>query len=164
MHWLFRFITLSNYLSAKKIIMDISGIFSISGKPGLFKLIAQSRSGVIVEGLDDNKRFHAPATARISGLEDISIYTTEEDMPLAEALGLIYKATDGKALEFTYKDDKNEIITFFEKAIENYDSERVYFSDIKKLLKWYNVLLAAGILNSETKEESKEEEKEATTE
>lgn len=136
--------------------MDLKGVFSISGKPGLYQLVAQSRNGVVVEGLEDKKRFHAPATARISGLEDISVYTQAEDMPLTEVLEKVYKAAGEKAVEFTFKDDKDAAVSFFAEAVPTYDADRVYFSDIKKLLKWYNVLLAANKFE-ETKEEVAEE-------
>jgi hypothetical protein len=139
--------------------MDLSKILSISGMPGLYKVIGQMKNGVIVESLIDGKRQPAYASNKISALEDISIYTTTEDKPLKEILKLIYTKENGKKIDSEKLSD-NEVKSWMESVLPDYDKERVYTSDIKKLLKWYNLLISAGLisLEEEKKEGAKQEE------
>ncbi|MFM7021702.1 MAG: DUF5606 domain-containing protein [Flavobacteriales bacterium] len=120
--------------------MDITGIFAISGKPGLFKSIAQSKHGVIVESLIDKKRFNAYTSYKVSALEDITVFATDEDMTLLAVLTKIAEKEDYKALDFLDKSSPEDLRKYFASVITNYDAERVYDSDIKKILKWYNLL------------------------
>jgi hypothetical protein len=140
--------------------MDLTGIFTIGGKPGLQKLVAQSANGVIVESLIDGKRFNAYSSYKISSLEDISIYAENEDVPLRDVLKMIAKDNEFKELEVP---KKGELIDAFNKYIV-IDQERVYESDIKKLFSWYNILVKSDILTEESlkdiDEENKGEEKE----
>lgn len=138
--------------------MDLSGIISISGRPGLYKVIAQGKNSIIVESLTDKKRFPAYATDRISALEDISIYTYEGDKPLKEIFADIYAKEDGKQGP-SHKEDVSVLQAYIQEIIPDYDEERVYPSDIKKLLQWYNMLQKSG--NLDPVEEEAEEEKEA---
>jgi len=139
--------------------MDLSGIISISGKPGLFKVVAQSKNNIIVESLIDNKRIPAYSTDRISALEDISIYTYEEDVPLKEVyISLAKKENLGVAP--SHKESMNTLTAYLEEILPDYDQDRVYPSDIKKLFQWYNILHKAGLIKLE--EEKKEEKKEET--
>lgn len=132
---------------------------SISGKGGLFKYIAQARNGIVVEALDDKKRHVAPATARVSSLEDIAIFTQEEEVPLADIFFLIYEKTEGKE-SLSHKAAVAELKSYFEELVPDYDEERVYVSDIKKVFQWYNALQSHGLLEViEKEEESKEGEK-----
>ncbi len=125
--------------------MDLSGIISISGRPGLFKVIAQGKNSIIVESLVDKKRFPAYSTDRISALEDISIYTHEDDKPLKEIFAEIH-AKQGTAEAPSHKEDIAILQDFLSDILPNYDEERVYPSDIKKLFQWYNLLLKSGNL------------------
>src|SRR5690554_212817 len=135
--------------------MDLSGIISISGKPGLFKVVAQSKNNIIVESLIDNKRIPAYSTDRISALEDISIYTYEEDVPLKEVyISLAKKENLGVAP--SHKESMNKLTAYLEEILPDYDQDHIYPSDIKKLFQWYNILHKAGLIKLE--EEKKEEE------
>ncbi|MCX6182488.1 MAG: DUF5606 domain-containing protein [Bacteroidetes bacterium] len=120
--------------------MDITGIFAISGKPGLFKSIAQSKHGVIVESLIDKKRFNAYTSYKVSALEDITVFSVDEDITLSSVLTKIAEKEDFKVLDFLDKSSAEELRKYFASVITNYDAERVYDSDIKKILKWYNLL------------------------
>ncbi|MDX1651324.1 MAG: DUF5606 domain-containing protein [Brumimicrobium sp.] len=135
--------------------MDLSGIISISGKPGLFKVVAQAKNNIIVESLVDGKRSPAYSTDRISALEDISIYTYEEDVALKEVFTAIYKKENGKET-ISHKESADKLTARLKEILPNYDAERVYTSDIKKLFQWYNILTKAGALKLEEKEADKE--------
>jgi len=143
--------------------MDLSKILSISGRPGLYKHIAQSKNSAVVESLEDGKRSSAFLTEQLSSLNDISVFTTGEDIKLEDIFKKIYEKEEGKkAISHNAKAD--EIKKYFGEVIPEYDKERVYISDIKKMLKWYNILIDADILDfkeeeKESKEEKKEEEK-----
>ncbi len=144
--------------------MDLSKILSISGKPGLYKMLAQTKNGLVVESLLDGKRFTAFSHERVSTLEEISIYTEDEDKPLKEVLKAIYDKQDGKAA-MSHKSDGKELKAFFEEAIPDYDKENVYVSDIKKVIGWYNTLVEHKLIDfteeekGKREEETKEEEK-----
>lgn len=134
-------------------------ILSISGKPGLFKLISQGRNSVIVESLINARRMPAHATDRIVSLADISIYTNEEDKPLVEVLELLRQHTDGKTVDVKAFKTSDELKEYMGEFLPDFDRERVYPSDIKKLLQWYNILIEAGF---DKFEEEKDDEAEAT--
>jgi hypothetical protein len=136
--------------------MNLSGIISIAGMSGLYKVIAQSKNGLIVESLVDKKRLPAHSTNRVSALEDVSIYSTGDDVPLKEVFQKIFdKEKGGAAID--PKSADAELRSYFKKAFAEYDEERVYTSDIKKVLNWYNILQKEGLL--ETKEESEDDKK-----
>jgi len=137
--------------------MDLTKIMAISGKPGLYSMVAQAKSGVIVESLIDKKRFPAFSNDRISSLAEISIFTTEEDLPLKDVLKKIFEKYDGGPA-ISSKSGNNELKTFMEEILPTYDKERVYVSDIKKLVIWYNLLQEQGMLDF-----SEEEKTEKTT-
>lgn len=124
--------------------MDLKDILSVSGKPGLFKTIAQTKTGVIIESLTDGKRIQAFASDKISSLGEISIFTTNEDMPLREVFRLIQEKNGDEQAPDTKTDDK-ALKAFFETVVPDYDRERVYTSHIRKLVQWYNILIANGI-------------------
>ncbi len=128
--------------------MDLSEILSIAGKPGLFKVVGQHKNGVIVESLLDGKRFTAFANERMSSLEEISIFTEDDDIPLKEVFKKIYEKQNGEAA-INHKSDNKELKAFFEETVPEYDRERVYVSDIKKVVQWYNVLQKNELLNFE---------------
>lgn len=132
-------------------------ILSISGKPGLQKLISNSSNAIIVESLVDGKRFPAYSNSKIIALEDISIYTEEEDMPLKEVFKRMFAKENGKTA-LSHKESNEKIITYFNEIVPEYDKERVYTSDMKKIVQWYNLLTEKGILNFNEEEEEKKEE------
>lgn len=141
--------------------MNLTGIISISGKPGLFRVVAQGKNNIIVESLEDKKRFPAYASDRISALEDISIYTTSDDKPLKEIFSTIYEMEKGGET-ISHKEDAKKLSQKLLTILPDYDTERVYPSDIKKLFQWYNMLAKAGALVPEQEEtEEKEEASEA---
>ncbi len=139
--------------------MDLSGILSISGYPGLFKLVSQMKSGLVVESILDGKRMPAYATHKILALEDISIYTDDDDVPLADVFDLLFKKHSGKSAlnpkKVSIEDLKTELATI----LPDYDRERVYNSDLKKLFQWYNLLAENGLLKKDQTEESEQKAK-----
>lgn len=140
--------------------MNLTGVIAISGRPGLFKVVAQGKNNVIVEALADKKRFPAYSSDRISALEDISIYTYDEDKPLKEIVTAIFeKENGGEAI--SHKESEAKLVAYLLEVLPNYDQERVYVSDIKKIFQWYNLLHKAGLLVPEkVEEEAKAEVKE----
>ena len=130
-------------------------MLSISGKPGLQKLISNSSNAIIVESLIDGKRFPAYSNSKIIALEDISIYTEKEDIPLKEVFKRIYTKEEGKKT-LSHKEANEKIIAYFNEIVPEYDKDRVYTSDMKKIIQWYNLLTDKGILNFSEEEEKKE--------
>lgn len=123
--------------------MELKEILAISGQPGLFKYVAQSTRGVIVESLLDGKRMNASAAAKVSALTEISMFTEGYDIPLAEVFTRIYEKTGGKEA-VSPKETPEKLKAAFAEALPEYDRERVHVSDIKKCFSWYNILLRAG--------------------
>lgn len=142
--------------------MDLSKILAISGKPGLYKTLSQSKNGFIVESLQDGKRFTAFTHERISTLEEISIYTATDDIPLKKIFKTIFENQNGQPA-ISHNADPKEIKSFFEQVIPDYDKERVYVSDMKKVVNWYNLLLEYKMLDF-TEEEEKEDKSGEITE
>ena len=132
--------------------MEFKDILAISGQPGLFRYVAQSRNGFIVESLLDGKRMNASSSSRISALSEISMYTEGEDMPLAEIYTKMYAYTEGKPGP-SVKEGNARLKEFFGVVISDYDRERVHDSDIKKAVSWFNMLVEAGIEKFELPEE-----------
>lgn len=130
---------------------------AISGQSGLFKFISQGRNGIIVESMIDGKRTHVSASAKVSTLSDISIYTHDGEKPLKEVLELI-KSKEGGAQTISHKSSNEELKHFFNQLLPDYDSERVYASDIKKVVAWYNQLQSLGMLDFSDEEPEKVEE------
>ena len=138
--------------------MDLSKILSISGKPGLYKLVGEAKSNLIVESLIDGKKMPAFAHERISSLQEISIYTTNEDLPLYDVLKKLHEMQEGKAVDNPKKMDSKALKALFEQVVPNYDQDAVYVSDMKKIFIWYNLLLEKDLLDF-SEEEVKESEK-----
>lgn len=126
--------------------MKLTGIIAISGKPGLFKVIAQGKNNIIVESLIDGKKSPAYSKDRISSLEDISVYTYEEDIALLEVFERIFNSSKEDKTIPSHKSEKNELLQFLLEIVPNYDQERVYFSDIKKIFHWYTLLSDKGLI------------------
>jgi hypothetical protein len=135
---------------------SLKGIIAISGKPGLYKVIAQGNQNVIVESLIDKKRTPAYSSSKISALDEITMYTTdEEDMPLPQIVQAIYeKENGGKCVDV--KDEANHR-AYFKEIVPNFDEEKVYSSDIKKLFGWYALMLSSGELKRIAEEAAKGE-------
>lgn len=131
--------------------MDLSNIFFISGKPGLYKIVAKSKRHIIVESIIDKKRFPAFASSKMVSLKNISVYTENKEIPLIEVFKKIYEKTDGqKAL--SHKEEASKLKDYFSKIIPDYDKERVFVSDIKKILNWFNILIEKKLLKVKEKE------------
>ncbi len=134
----------------------LKGILAISGQAGLFKMVSQAKNSIIVESLVDGKRMPAYATSRISALEDISIFTEEDDVKLLEVFGLIFEKEEGQPA-ISHKVSANELKNYFEEILPDYDKDRVYVSDIKKVIMWYNLLLDKDVFTFGEEEVKKEE-------
>lgn len=139
---------------AKIKFMNIKGIIAISGRPGLFKVVAQSKNSVIVESMIDKKRFPAYASEKISTLEDISIFTYDDDVKLIDVFQTIFDKYEGGEC-ISHKSDVKELAKTLTEILPNYDQDRVYPSDVKKIFQWYNLLHNAGLMTVE--EDAKEE-------
>ena len=136
----------------------VKDILSISGHGGLFKYLKKSRNGIIVEHLETGKRMNADATARVNALEDISVYTVDGDIPLKDIFKAISEKEEGGTSLNPKKASSQELREYFEEIAPEYDDEKVYVSDIKKILKWYNTLQKLDMLNFEEDEEENEDE------
>ena len=123
--------------------MELKDILAISGQAGLFRYIAQSRNGVIVESLLDGKRMNAAANSRVSALTEISMFTEGEDIALADVVTRMYAHTEGMQA-LSHKESNDRLKEFFGTVLPEYDRERVHVSDIKKAVAWFNMLIEAG--------------------
>lgn len=124
--------------------MDLKDYLAISGKPGLYKSVAQSKTGVIVESLTDGKRFQAFASDKVSSLGEISIYTDTDDMPVREVFRLMQASQAETAMPDSRSADK-EMKAYFEKVIPQFDRDRFYVSHMRKIISWYILLVASGV-------------------
>jgi len=131
-----------------KEVSFLKEIMAISGYPGLYRFISQARNGIIVESLEDKKRMQAFSNMKVSALEEIAVYAGEEEIPLAKVLRMIYdKESGGETI--SYKSDPESMKKYFAEVLPEYDRERVYISDIKKILNWYNILRSHDLLKFE---------------
>jgi hypothetical protein len=128
--------------------MNLEKILSISGKPGLFALKVQTRTGFLAESLVDGKKISVGLKVNVSLLTEISIYTQDAEKPLTEVMrSIAIKEDNGPAI--SHKEDNATLIAYFSEILPEYDSERVYPSDIKKILSWYNLLQSKGLVSKE---------------
>ena len=139
--------------------MDINKILSIGGRPGLWEMKAQTRGGVLAESLVDGKKIPVNVKNNISMLGEISIYTYAEEVPLREVFQKIGEK-EGFEKSINPKSHKNELIAYFREILPEFDEDRVYQSDIKKIIQWYNTLIEKGFTSFV--EEANEDEKENT--
>lgn len=137
--------------------MALDKILSIGGKPGLYKLLTQTRSGFVGESLLDGKRVTVGLRSNVSVLSEIAIYTLEEEVPLREVFQKIKEKEDGKKTTINHKADKIELEEYFFEILPNYDEDRVYTSDIKKIIQWYNILIDNKITDFVVAEDATEE-------
>ncbi len=135
--------------------MELSKILSISGRPGLYKVISEAKNAVIVESLIDQKRFPVFGHEKMSSLEEISIFSNKEDIPLKDVLKTMHDKVHEKGA-IDPKSDNKSLKEFFLEMIPDYDQDRVYISDIKKIINWYTLLLKSDFLDFSDEEESGE--------
>jgi hypothetical protein len=143
--------------------MSLDKILSISGKPGLYQIVTQTRTGAVVESLIDKKRLTVGAHSNISILSEIAIYTLTEEVPLREVLKKIKDKENSAPTSISHKDGKDVLEEFFFEVLPDYDEDRVYPSDIKKVVQWYNLLQKNNLLDaleadSKVEAEASEEE------
>ena len=137
--------------------LKLKDVLAISGQPGLYKFVARSSNGVIVESLSDHKRMNATGTAKVSSMAEIAIYTYSEDLPINKVFENIYAHTNGKAA-ISHKSSPEQLKEFFAEVLPEFDRERVHVSDIKKVVMWYNALVEAGMTDFTIDELEAEEE------
>ncbi len=135
-------------------------ILTITGKPGLYKIITQAKNSLIVEDMSSGRRLPVHQRDRLVSLGDIAMYTMAEEKPLGEVLDAVYAHAEGKAIDIKEIIAGKGLKAYFEEILPDFDQERVYESDIKKLFQWYNLLLAAGMTRF-TEEENNNEKAEA---
>jgi hypothetical protein len=141
--------------------MEFNKIIAVTAKPGLYQVISQSKNAIIVSSLADDKRLAINKTQDVSLLENIAIYTHEEDVPLLTIFKAMFEKTEGKEA-ISHKESGKKLEGFFTEVLPNYDAERVYTSNIKKVIQWFNILVKAGMDFSKieaSSEENKEEVK-----
>ena len=129
--------------------MNVEKILAIAGKPGLFELKLQTRSGFLAESLLDGKKITVGLSSNVSLLSEISMYTYTEEKPLVEIMRAIAIKEDEGPTSVSHKEDNAKLIAYFQEVLPDYDADRVYASDIKKLLNWYNILQAKGMVSKE---------------
>jgi len=138
--------------------MKITDILAIAGKPGLYQVLASGSASIVVESMMDGKRSSVPGTARVSNLADITMYTNDEDVPLMDVLNRIHDAQKG-AEGPSHKAEAQAIRDFIDGIVPELDHNRVYQSDLKKLVQWYNLLVSKGAFPLEAPEEEGADEK-----
>lgn len=137
-------------------MMELKDILAVSGQPGLFRYVAQSPNGIIVESLPGGARTKVPATARISSLGEIAIFTDHEEMPLGEVFDALYAHTEGRET-ISPKSTPDQMKSLMDTVVPGYDRDRVHVSDMKKMISWFNILVGAGMTKFAAEEESEEE-------
>jgi len=138
--------------------MELDKVLSISGKPGLYELKAQTRGGFVAESMLDGKKISVNIRHNVSLLSEIAVYTYSEEVPLREIFQKIFEKEEGKEA-ISQKESKEKLEAYFAEVLPDYDVERVYISDIKKIIRWYNLLVKKGVTSFEKSEaeESKSE-------
>jgi hypothetical protein len=124
--------------------MEFNKIIAVTGKPGLFQVVSQTKTGIIVESLTDKKRFPILSTQNVSLLENIAIFTYDEEVPLLTVFKSIYEKSAGKET-ISHKESGKKLTAFFSEVLPDFDEDRVYTSNIKKIVQWYNALIAVGM-------------------
>ncbi len=138
--------------------MSLDKILSIGGRPGLYKLLTQTRTGFVAESLIDKKRISVGINSNVSLLSEIAVYTLEEELPLREVFTKIKSKENGGKTSVGPKEEKIKLEEYFFEVIPDYDEDRVYPSDIKKIIQWYNLLHDNGINQFDDPTSSDEEE------
>ena len=128
--------------------MNLEKIITVAGKPGLFEIITQTRTGAIAQSLIDKKRVTVGPHSNVSILSEIAIYTLSEEVPLKDVFDKICEKENGKTTSISHKVSKDELEEYFFEVLSEYDEDRVYASDIKKIIQWYNILHSKGYFES----------------
>ncbi len=145
--------------------MDLSNILAIAGKPGLFKLVSQTKTGAIVESLLDGKRTPAFRNDKISSVSEICMFTNNEDYPLSEVFRNIYNKENKGQISIDFKKvSTKDLYAYFSEVLPDIDEDRVYPSDVKKALSWYNLLLSKDLIDGEMDKRLAERNNEESTE
>ncbi|MCK8522116.1 DUF5606 domain-containing protein [Aquimarina sp. D1M17] len=139
--------------------MSLDKILAISGKPGLYELKTQTRSGFLAESLIDGKKLSVSIRHNVSVLSEIAIYTFSEEVPLREIFQKIQEKENGEQA-ISHKESKDKLIAYFSEVLPDYDEDRVYASDMKKVIQWYNILQSKGITDFSDSETNSSEEEE----
>ena len=147
----FSFLIFRLYISDKKIMLK--GILAISGQPGLFKMIAEAKNNIIVESIETGKRMPVYSSSKVSALDDIAVFTDSGDVNLKEVLKAIYTKEEGGSA-ISYKSAPDQLKSYFGEVLPSYDRERVYISDIKKVVRWYGILLRNDLLDFTEEDET----------
>lgn len=140
--------------------MNLKDILSISGESTLFKFIAQGKNAVIVENLESGRRLSAGAASKVSALDEIAIFTTGEDVPLSKVMDMLWEKENGGEV-LSHKMPEADLREYFAGVLPEYDRDRVYTSDIRKVLHWYSILHKLNLLIKEEEKEEPDEEAEA---
>ena len=136
--------------------MELEGIINVSGKPGLFKVISRSTNNVIIESLSDKKRSVIYSHNQANLLNEIGIYTYNDTIPLSDIfLKIAEKTKYGTSIN--HKSEKSDLINYFRDVLPEYDEERVYLSDIKKVIHWYNIMQSVDLIKIPKKNKEKKE-------
>ena len=138
--------------------MSLQKILAISGKPGLFELKLQTRTGFVAESFLDGKKITVGMRSNVSLLSEIAVYTYNEEVKLAEVFKAIATKENDGPTAISHKDDNGVLVTYFREVLPEFDEERVYASDIKKIINWYNMLQAKGLLSIESLTQEVKEE------
>ena len=139
----------------------IKGIISITGKPGLYRLLSRGKNALIVESLQTGKRTPTYPHEKVISLADITMYSDNGDVPLPEVFEKIYAKTEGKPVDVKAFENDDEMRSYFGEILPDYDRERVHNSDLRKLFSWYNQLIANGVTEFKDKEIEEDQAAEA---
>jgi hypothetical protein len=133
--------------------MDLKETLAIAGQGGLFRFVSQGRNGIVVESFADKKRTFVPATTKVLSLDDIAIYTSDKEIPLKDVFKQIFELEKGERTLEAKTTSPDELKKYMERILPEYDRDRVYVSDIKKLLTWYNILHGESLLTFDEESE-----------
>ena len=139
----------------------LKGIIAITGKPGLYKLLSRGKNNLIVENITTGKRTPTYPHEKVVSIPDISIYTEVGDTPLTDVFDKVYTANEGKAVDLKKYATPEDLREYFGTILPDFDRERVYNTDIRKLFSWYNILIAAGVTEFKNEEIAQDEAAEA---
>lgn len=144
--------------------MSLDRILSIGGKPGLFRLVAQTRTGFVAESLLDGKKVSMGMSGGVSVLSEIAIYTLEKELPLRAVFSRMQEKENGQKTTLGHKADKSELEAYFFEILPDYDEDRVYASDIRKVIQWYNILVDHNLVDFSDPEDSEKQSVASDTE
>lgn len=141
--------------------MDIKDFIAISGQPGLYKMVSQGKSIIIAENLETGQRIPVHTTSHVSSMEEIAVFTKKEDKPLKEVFLEIYQKEEGKTVLDPKKSNSDQIRDYFAAILPAYDRNKVYLSDMKKILTWYNILVTCGKIDWTAPDPAEDERRDA---